>query len=179
MFVVAVLACRSQPQQLKPRNLIDISAASGAVAAKLVADPNGPELKRGPGEEYVAPQLSVNNRPPKYPADLLPLNLPRKAASVRVTFDENGRVIDVVPSPIGEITHDEYESAFMSAVTDAVCTWHCYPASIRKFRDGPDNDGDGKPDYRILVAQRFLKTFFDVTFTFEVVNGHPVVKGGG
>jgi hypothetical protein len=177
LVFAALTGCAHQPQTLKPRDLIGISPASGAVAAKLVPDPNSPELKLGPGEEYVAPQLSTSNRPPKYPADLLPLDLPRHSASVRVTFDENGRPIDVIASPIGEITHDQYESAFMAAVEEAVRRWHCYPARIRKFRDGPDNDGDGKPDYRILSAQRILKTFFDVTFTFEVVDGHPVVKG--
>jgi hypothetical protein len=54
--------------------------------------------------------------------------------------------------------------------------WRCEPPHIRKFRPGPDNDHDGKPDYRIMVAQSTLKTFFDVSFSFEVVNGEPVVK---
>ncbi|HEY6842613.1 MAG TPA: hypothetical protein VI391_00460, partial [Thermoanaerobaculia bacterium] len=106
LLIALLTACAHQPQTLKPRNLVDISPASGAVAARLVADPNSPELKLGPGEEYVAPQLSRSNRPPPYPADLLPLGLSRHAASVRVTFDESGRATEIVPSPIGEITHD-------------------------------------------------------------------------
>lgn len=178
VLIVAVTFCAHQPQSIKPRDIATISPSSGAVSAKLVADPSGPELKLGPGEEFVAPQLLRTNPPPKYPADLLSLNLPRRAASVRVTFDESGHVIDVGPSPVGETTHDQYEPAFTAAVRDAVQTWRCYPPRIRKFRDGPDADGDGKPDYRILASQRTLKTFFDVTFVFEVINGQPVVKAG-
>jgi hypothetical protein len=40
----------------------------------------------------------------------------------------------------------------------------------------PDSDGDGKPDYRIMTAQTTLKTFFDLSFTFEVIDGQPVVR---
>jgi hypothetical protein len=47
---------------------------------------------------------------------------------------------------------------------------------IRKFRPGPDSDGDGKPDFLIMSSQRSLKTFFDLTFSFEVVDGQPIVK---
>jgi hypothetical protein len=179
LLAIALFACRSSPQQLKPQNRIATSPASGAVSAKLVPDPNSPELKLAPGEEYIAPQLRPGNPPPEYPSGLVPLHLPPHIVSVRVTFDEYSHVIDIARSPVGQSTNDEHQPAFEEAVRSAVKRWICYPAKIRRFRDGPDNDGDGKPDYRIMTAERFLKTFFDVTFTFEVINGHPVVKSGG
>jgi len=44
------------------------------------------------------------------------------------------------------------------------------------MRDGPDLDGDGKPDYDIVSARKVLKAFFDIAFRFEIVNGKPVVR---
>jgi len=168
LFVLLLLACRSSPQPLKPRDLVTISPASGAVSAKLVPDPNSPELKLGPGEEYIAPQLMPGNPMPAYPPDLIPLHLPLHVVAVRVTFGEYDHAIDVAPSPVVQSTDDEYEAAFQKAVRETVMRWICYSAKIRKFRDGPG--------YRIMTAERWLKTFYDISFSFEIVDGHPVVK---
>ncbi len=176
--LAALVACRSAPQKIAPRNVAEISPSKPAVSAKLVPAPDSPEVQLGPGEEYVSPQLASGNPQPKYPVELVTRQLPPHTVVVRVTFDERGRVFDIAPSPVGASTHDEHETAFEGAVRDALQQWKCWPASIRKFRNGPDTDGDGKPDYRILVSQRVLKAFFDISFSFEIVNGQPVVKSG-
>jgi hypothetical protein len=178
LFAAVFCACHSAPQTLTPKPIATISPEQGAISSKLLPDRNSPQVQLGPNEDFVPPQLARSNPIPDYPAGLLPLHLPQRIVSARVTFDEQGRAIEAVPSPIGETTHDQYEPAFWSAVAEAMHQWHCSPPRIRKFRDGPDADGDGKPDYRILSAQRVFKTFFDVAFTFEVVNGQPVVKSG-
>lgn len=172
-----VTSCSTQ-QRIPIQNRVAISPASGAVSGKLVPDPNAPEVLLGPDEEFVKPRLRPENRPPAYPPELIPLHLPPHTIGVRLTFSESGRVIDAVPSPLVPSTDDSCKPAFLAAVTEAVREWKCQPPAIRKFRPGPDTDGDGKPDYQILVAQRVLKTFFDLSFSFEVVNGHPVVKSG-
>jgi len=177
-LIAALAACRTSPQTLTPRNVAEISPSKGSVAAKLVPAPDSPDVQLGPGEEYLAPQLASGNPQPKYPPELIARHLAPHTVAVRVTFDERGRLFDIAPSPVAESTRDEYQPAFEAAVRDAVGRWKCWPASIRKFRDGPDADGDGKPDYRILVAERMLKTFFDISFSFEIVNGQPVVRSG-
>ena len=168
LFAALLLACRSTPQALKPRDLVTISPASGAVSAKLVPDPNSPELKLGPGEEYIAPQLMPGNPMPPYPAELIPLHLPLHVVAVRATFGEYDHAIDVSPSPVVQSTHDKYDAAFEASVRATVMHWVCYAAKIRKFRDGPG--------YRIMTAERRLKTFYDISFSFDIVDGHPVVK---
>ena len=178
LFAAALWACHSAPQTLTPKPVATISPEQGAISAKLLPDRNSPEVQLGPNEEFVPPQLARSNPNPDYPASLLSLHLPPRVVSARVTFDEQGRAIEVTPSAIGETTHDQYTQAFWGAVSEALLRWHCSPPRIRKWRDGPDADGDGKPDYRILAAQRVFKTFFDVAFTFDVVNGQPVVKSG-
>jgi hypothetical protein len=97
---------------------------------------------------------------------------------LRVTFDERGRASEIANSPVAASTDDDYRPAFEAAARKALKAWGCHPPRIRKFRPGPDGDGDGKPDFRILQAERLLQAFFDVSFTFEVINGVPVVKVG-
>jgi hypothetical protein len=170
LTLTVLMACRTTPQTIVPREVAAISHASGAVSASLIADPNSPLVQLGPGEEFVPPVLRPENRPPVYPANLIPLDLPPHTVAMRVTFDETGRVIDVASSPIAASTDDPYRPALEAAVKDAMSSWRCQPPQIRKFRQGPG--------FRILEKQRSFKTFFDVAFTFAVENGHPVVRAG-
>ncbi len=116
------------------------------------------------------------NPKPEYPTELVARKLPLHVVSVRVTFAEDGRAADISNSPLAASTQDEYTPDFAGEVKKAVSRWRCWPARIRKFRLGKDLDGDGKPDYRILSAEKVLRTYFDMTFSFEVINGQPVVK---
>jgi outer membrane biosynthesis protein TonB len=175
-LLLVLVACRSTPQAIKPKDVAAISPASGEVSAKLIVDPNAPTVELGPNEQFIAPHLRPENRPPVYPPELVSLRLPPDTVSLRVTFDEQGAALKVEPSPIATSTDDQYREAFENAVKETLMRWKCEPPRIRKFRDGPDSDGDGKADYRIMIAQQTLKTFFDLSFSFEVVEGHPVVK---
>lgn len=153
-----------------------MSPSSGNVSAKLVPDPSSKQVELGPGEEYVKPELYRSNPRPEYPRDLIPLHLAPHVVGLRVTFDERGNAIEIVQSPVVESTASDYAPRFEAVAREALQAWRCHPAQIRKFRDGPDSDGDGKADYRILAASRRLKAFFDLSFSFEVVNGQPVVR---
>ena len=179
--VLIVLAgCRtpSATDVLAPRSVGAISPGSGAVSHELIPDSDSPQVELGPDEEFVRPQLDWSNRPPSYPPALVPLRLPPHVVALRVTFDEMGRTTGVAPSPIGAGTESQHRAAFEAAAEQAVRGWHCSPAQIRKFRPGPDADGDGKADYQIMADMRTLKTYFDVAFTFQVVDGVPVVSSG-
>ena len=171
-----VLGCRTTPQTLQTRELAEISAATGAVASTLIHDPNAPSVELGPGEEYVAAELDRGNPTPEYPPELVALRVPPHKVVTRITFSERGRPLTIVPSPLGGSTESAHLAAFEDAVGRALQMWRCYPPRIRKFRPGPDSDGDGKPDFRIMADQKILKTFFDVAFTFEVIDGQPVVR---
>lgn len=177
-IAILCVACSGSrpPDQLSSRDVAQLSGRSGAVSAELIEDPGAPQLQLGPGEEFTAAQLMTGNRPPEYPQDLLTKNVSPHVVAVRVTFGEDGHVMTISQSPVAPSTQSADASHFMNAVREAVVSWYCSPARIRKFRGGPDSDGDGKPDYRIMTAQQILKTFFDLSFSFEVLNGHPVVK---
>lgn len=172
LLPLMLVACRTANAPKEMNNI----APNGAVSAKLLADPNAPSVELGPEEEFVKPQLLPSNPSPIYPIALLPMHLTPHAIAVRVTFKESGEVSEITASPVAQSTEDEYRPLFEAAVRDAVSQWKCWPSRIRKFRPGPDLDGDGKSDYRILVSERLFKTFFDVAFSFEIVNGKPAVK---
>ena len=175
-LLLLFVACRTAPQTIQPKEVAAISPASGAVSARLVADPSAPTVQLGADEEFIAPHLRPENPAPAYPNELVPLHLPPRVVSLRVTFDEQGAAWKVEPSPIAKSTDDEYRVAFENALKDTLMRWKVQPPRIRKFRNGPDSDGDGKPDFRIMTSQVTLKVFFDLSFSFEVVNGQPVVK---
>jgi hypothetical protein len=173
-----VIACRSQnpSESLPSRDAAEIAPSTAAVSLELLPDPDSPDVKLGPGEEYVSPHLGSSNPTPVYPSHLVVLRLKPHTVVLRVTFDERGRAAEIARSPVGTPTEGEHRPAFEEAAKAALERWHCSPAQIRKFRPGPDADGDGKPDFRIMQDRKILKSFFDVSFSFEVIDGVPVVK---
>ena len=129
-----------------------------------------------PGEVYVEPQIMHGNPMPEYPGELVPLKLAPHVVVVRITSNEQSRIEDIRSSPLGGTTEDQYRTRFEEAVTQAVTNWKVFPAEIRRMKDGPDTDGDGKADYQIVTGRKILKAFFDIAFRFEIVNGKPVVR---
>lgn len=178
-FLVAVFflsACRTSPP-VKPGNVVaPTNLDRGAVAAKLLPDPASPNVRLGPGEEYVPPQFTPGNPLPEYPAALLGLRLPPHTVVVRMVVDEARRIADISASPLQESTASKHLPAFEAAVRSALQKWSVWPPAIRKFKPGPDSDDDGNADYQVLVDQRIFKAYFDLAFTFEVVNGQGVVR---
>ncbi|HUE95757.1 MAG TPA: hypothetical protein VMN39_03830 [Longimicrobiaceae bacterium] len=177
-LILLLVACRSHPvtEVLTARDVATISAATGAVSHDLLPDAGSPQVQLGPDEEFTPPGLHHSNVAPLYPPALVPLRLAPHTVVLRVTFDERGRAMTVERSPVGTPTDGEHRVAFETAAREALSEWRCSPPRIRRFRPGPDADGDGKPDFRIMTGQRFLKTYFDVSFTFKVVDGVPVVN---
>lgn len=176
-LLILCAGCRTAapPAELITRNLGALSEESGVVSAKVLDDPHPPDIQLGPGEEFRAAALAQGDAP-QYPPHLIDKRLPPHVVAIRIVFDESGRLIEIAKSPLAPSTEDAYAPDFEAAVTRAVGTWRCWPARIRKFRDAVDSDGDGKPDYRILVDEKVLKTRFDLAFSFDIVNGQPVVK---
>jgi hypothetical protein len=176
-LLVLIAGCRTvvAPAELTTRNLGGLSDDSGVVSAKVIDDPDPPDIQLGPGEEFRAAAL-LQGDAPEYPPHLVDRRLPPHVVALRIVFDESGRLIETTKSPLAPSTESEHARDFEAAATGAVGTWRCYPARIRKFRDAEDSDADGKPDYRILVDEKVLKTRFDLAFSFEIVNGQPVVK---
>lgn len=179
ILLLFAASCRTPTAAtLSSHEVATIAPAEGGVSAKLIVDPDAPSVQLQPGEEFVHPRLLGSNSLPVYPADLVPLHLRPHTVVLRVTFDDIGHAVEIAKSPVAESTGDEYTAKFEAATREALQTWRCFPAKIRRFHPGPDYDGDGKSDYRIMDFECTLRAFFDISFSFEIVNGQPVVKQG-
>jgi hypothetical protein len=178
LALALLTACRTQSPSLTTRGVAELSASSGAVSSTLIRDPNAPTVELGPDEQFIPANLHPGNPAPAYPAELIAQGVPAHRIVVRILFDEMGRVLDIGPSPLEASTSSRLTPRFDASVCDALLNWRIWPPTLRKFRPGPDSDGDGKPDYRVMIDQKTLKSFFDVAFTFEIVNGQPVVRQG-
>jgi hypothetical protein len=175
-FLLAIAACRTQRPPVVPHLPQSEWSGEGAVAAKLLEDPNAPRVRLGPNEEYVPPFIAPDNPVPEYPAELLALRLKPHVVVVRMIVDEMQQVMDISPSPLQPSTESPHRPLFESQVRTALQQWSVRPPVIRKFKPGPDADGDGTADYQIMVDQHTLKAYFDLAFTFEVVDGKGVVR---
>jgi hypothetical protein len=97
---------------------------------------------------------------PVYPTDALAANTGTRFVTVTVSFDENGKVTDAVPSLRGFSTADKYAEDFLSAVKAAVLLWKITPPHNVHYRRGPDGQ-------RMYVRTEALASSMDIKFTFE------------
>lgn len=160
----------------KAINTIDIPSKEGVVGYKVIVDPALPQPKLTVNDEFVAPEPDAGNRLPEYPADLVPLNLQPYSVGIRIVLDDLGNVAQALASPVVPSTQGPYKARFESTVRSAAIAWKFSPAAIRYFKDGPDSDGDGLSDYKIMNQERIVKVAYDLLFTFEVKNGRGIVR---
>jgi hypothetical protein len=85
-------------------------------------------------------------------------------------------VVNVVDSPLGSSDGGPHASDFRKAVVDAVHAWQFTPGVLRRVEPGHDLDGDGKPDYNVTTSYDLVPVYYDVKFTFEIVQGKGVVR---
>lgn len=150
---------------------------AGVVGFEYAAElrPTLPKLEGG--QEYRAAYALPENPLPVYPPQLLELGLPRQEVVVRVVIGSDGAVERFEDSPVLSRVDPRYSSDFDEAVRSAVREWRFEPAFIRTFGPGPDNDGDGKPDFLIMSGSEQLTSYHDLRFAFEVRDGRGVVSG--
>src|SRR5262249_26788295 len=113
--------------------------------------------------------------PPLYPPEALAARFGPHREIVRITIDTHGNVSNVADSPLGKSDDDAFAVAFRRSVEAAVRTWRYGPGAMRHVKDGPDLDGDGKPDYLVTTSWEIVPVYYDVRFTFEIVEGKGVV----
>ena len=117
---------------------------------------------------------------PSNPALGLPedvkFNRPAPRELVRIVIDTHGNVSEVSDSPLGTSDDGPHAAEFRAAVDAAVRTWRFTPGALLKVEPGHDLDGDGKSDYTVATAIDVVPVYYDVRFTFEVVEGKGVVK---
>jgi hypothetical protein len=115
---------------------------------------------------------------PAYPGAALSPDAAPVQVVLRVVIDETGVVRDVADSPLDVPAPDTDRTAFREAAAGVLRDWRFLPAVIRTLTDGSDVDHDGKPDYTVVSGEERVRSYLDLRFTFEVVDGHGRVKIG-
>lgn len=143
----------------------------GAVSFEEIPDPSARRPQAGAGQDYLRPRLEEGFALPAYPQEALAANAPPTDVVVRIVVGTDGSVSDVSPSPLAPPPTGDWVDLFCTSVRDAVIGWRYDPCQLRDLEDGPDGDGDGAPDYRLVVASTPVAVYLDIKFRFEIVAG--------
>ena len=126
----------------------------------------------GAGVQEVLPPGPIGELSgPAYPEEPLKARYGDATVVVRVYLDAEGRIVDVTESPVCPSTGGRYSAQFRAAVLEAVRKWKFRPAEYRRYDPGKDLNGDGKPDYMVLVDSKPVPVHFDARFDFSIVKG--------
>ncbi|HEY2930160.1 MAG TPA: hypothetical protein VGK99_00310 [Acidobacteriota bacterium] len=113
---------------------------------------------------------------PVYPADALKSKISESTVAVRILISTDGKVTEISDSPLMASSTGPFAGEFRAATEEAIKTWLFEPAEIQTLEDGKDLDGDGKPDYRIVVATQKIPIYRDLHFDFKVVVSEGKVR---
>lgn len=147
----------------------------GVSEVAFVPDPTVPPLELPPDEEIVRPSPRMIPAP-LYPDDALEAQCGDAVIGLRIIVGGEGHVIEVQDSPVLDSTSGSCGRRFRDEAARAVRNWIFIPALWRKLEPGEDLDGDGKVDYRKVVASRRIPVYLDVRIDFEVIGGEGRVK---
>ena len=127
-------------------------------------------------QEVVPPRPIGELKAPDYPAKALKARLGGASVTVRICLDAAGQVSEIKDGLIGASSGGRFTSDFRLAVEEAVRRWKFQPAEYREYEDGKDLNGDGKPDYMVVIARKQVPVYFDVRFDFSIVRGEGRVQ---
>jgi hypothetical protein len=148
---------------------------TGVATYAFVFDPSHPAATLAEDVRFLRPVPRGELAPPAYPDDALRAGDGPHRELVRIVIDDNGTVADVGDSPLGASDGGRHAASFRAAVDGAVRRWRFQPGLLRKVGPGNDLDGDGKPDYVVTTAQEPVPVYYDVGFTFAIVEGKGIV----
>jgi hypothetical protein len=148
-----------------------LGAREGEVAVEFLADPDSPKPKLDESQEFT-PASPRFTPLPEYPPEALAGGGPSAVVAVRLVL-EGGGVREVKDSPKLARYTGPFASEFRAAVETAVRRWSFTSARI-------DTLGPARPDVpqRYLMATRYVPTYLDFAFRFNVVDGRGVVSVG-
>jgi len=149
--------------------------ATGKSSASFVFDPSNPALGLPEDILFDRPRPLDTLTLPIYPDRALAAGDGPHREIVRIIIDNKGHVSEVNDSPLGVSDGGLHAAEFRRVVEDAVRAWRFSPGALRKIVDGNDLDGDGKADYVVTTSWDVVPVYYDVKFTFEIVEGRGVV----
>ena len=171
-LVVSGCSARKQVAPVAPHAL----SPEGKINYSFIFDPGNPALHLPTDVQFVRPVPVDTRTLPIYPEHALASRDGPHREIVRIVIDVHGNVGQVLDSPTGPSDDGPFAADYRRAVDAAVRTWRFQPGILWRFTGGPDKNGDGRPDYKVLTSEDPVAVYYDVRFTFEIVTGKGVVK---
>ncbi len=145
-------------------------ALKGSAEVGFLQDPNQVFTFPSNDVQVVPASAWPDNMPPDYPQEALALDCGTGSVVLRIIVGPLGRVDNVQPSPQAPPEPSRCSELFYKASETALKGWRFNPQALRRFGPGPDYDGDGKPDAKMMLDQQFQTVYFDVRCDFRVEN---------
>ena len=121
----------------------------------------------GKKRRLVEPKPRTELSLPDYPPEALAAGAPPIRIVLRIVVDPlDGRVTKVGPSPVEASGTGAFEREFRIESERAVRRWRFTPGVMETLENGPDEDGDGQPDYTRVVEVAPVPVVYDVRFDF-------------
>jgi hypothetical protein len=174
-FALAATGCAAKkpvPQAAPPPPL----PPEGKSSYSFIFDPANPALGLPEDVQFIRPMARETTTLPIYPESALAAHDARHREVVRIVIDDHGSVSRVEDSPMESSDGGPYAADYRHAVDVAVRTWRFEPGRFQHVVNGPDKDADGKPDYKVMKSGEVVAVYYDIRFTFEIVDGKGVVK---
>jgi hypothetical protein len=174
--VVVLTGCAARKPAPKPAPPAPPPPVEGKTTYKLIFDPGNPALGLPEDVQFRRPFPQDTKTLPKYPANALAVRDGPHREVVRFIIDTHGNVERVLDSPLASSDGGPFAGDYRRAVEEALKSWHYEPGVFQHVSPGEDKDGDGKPDYKVMTSWEAVAVYYDVRFTFEIVDGKGVVK---
>ena len=148
----------------------------GKTRFNYIFDPGNPALGLPEDVQFRRPMPKEAKTLPRYPENALAARDSPHREVVRFIIDTHGLVERIVDSPMEPSDGGPFAADYRRAVEEALRTWRFEPGVFQHVKNGDDKDGDGKADYKIMTSWERVPVYYDVRFTFEILDGKGVVK---
>jgi hypothetical protein len=172
--VAAAIGCASKKPAATPGPPAPLP--EGKSRYSFIFDPGNPALGLPEDVQFRRPLPKETKTLPKYPENALVAHDGPHREVVRFVIDTHGNVDQVVDSPMESSDGGPFALDYRHAVEQALRSWRFDPGVFQHVKPGEDKDGDGKPDYKVMTSWDLVPVYYDVRFTFEIVDGKGVVK---
>jgi hypothetical protein len=173
-LVAASAGCASKKPAATPAP--SRPAPEGKTSYSFIFDPGNPALGLPEDVQFRRPLAKETKTLPTYPENALAAHNTPHREIVRFVIDTHGNVDKVVDSPIEPSDGGPFAADYRRAVEEALRSWRFDPGVFQHVKPGEDKDADGKPDYKIMTSWERVPVYYDVRFTFEIIDGKGVVK---
>ncbi|HEV8701803.1 MAG TPA: hypothetical protein VGV60_11080 [Candidatus Polarisedimenticolia bacterium] len=160
----------------RPPDLAVDPGVAGRVEVETLPDPAAKTPPLAGGRQLFLAPVPLETPLPAFPAVALADGMHPVVVVIRIVIGEQGNVLGVLDSPVAPYEAGSTALVFRAAVEEALRGWSYKPAIIRSFVGGEDINHDGRPDVDVVTQDTPVRSYLDLRFTFDVVDGRGQVR---